>query len=223
MPDFSPAPLSHGQTSVVLVHGALVNGGEMGLLRRRLRRQGYAVHQFYYHSRMTGFEENMGRLRRFLEETPGEILHVVGHSMGGVLIRHLFERNPDPRPGRLVAVGSPFLDSRVGRRVDGWGFIGRYLVGKTVHDYLALPREPVWHGARELGVLAGTFPLGVGSLLPGLPGPHDGVVRWEETRLAGIADHATCGLNHLGMLFSRRCTAQIVRFLEQGSFAETKN
>ena len=87
-----------------------------------------------------------------------------------------------------------------------------------MRDHLAGERDPVWRGKRELGVLAGTFPLGVGSLIPGLPRPSDGVVLWAETRLGGVADQATYRLNHFGLVISRRCAAQIARFLERGAF-----
>jgi pimeloyl-ACP methyl ester carboxylesterase len=206
-------------SSVVLVHGAIVNGWEMVFLRRRLRKIGYRVRQFHYHSILCGLDENVERLRDFLQETPGERLHVVGHSMGGILIRHLFERFPDPRPGRVVALASPFLDCWVGRRVSDFYLVGSHLIGRTVRDHLAGPRDSVWRGGREIGVVAGTFPFGIGSLLPGLPRPSDGVVLWEETRLGGITDHLTYRLNHFGMLGSSRCAAQITHFLEHGAFA----
>jgi pimeloyl-ACP methyl ester carboxylesterase len=204
--------------TVVLVHGAIVNGWEMAMLRRRLRGAGYVTRQFYYDSRRAGLEENTERLRKFVADAPGETLHLVGHSMGGVLMRRLFEQTPDPRPGRLVAIGSPFLDCWVGRRY--FQHVGPRWIGKTVHDHLEAERDPVWRGARELGVLAGTFPLGVGSLLPGLPRPSDGVVLLEETRLGGVAGHVTHRLNHFGMLASRRCAAEIARFLATGAFEE---
>ncbi len=204
-----------GRTSVVLVHGAIVSGWEMGLLARRLRRAGHLVRIFPYRSMRHGLEENVERLRAFVAATPGETVHLVGHSMGGVLVRHLFERDPDPRPGRLVALGSPFLDCWVGRRAGG---LHDALIGRTVRDHLDGPRDPAWRGARPFGVVAGTYPLGVGVLLSGLPRPSDGVVLLEETRLGGIADHLTFRLAHFGLLASRRCAAQVAHFLEKGSF-----
>jgi hypothetical protein len=41
----------------------------------------------------------------------------------------------------------------------------------------------------------------------------------DETRLGGISDHVTYRLNHFGMLCSKRCCAQIARFLALGGFA----
>jgi pimeloyl-ACP methyl ester carboxylesterase len=193
-------------------------------LRGGLGTLGDATRQFHYHSMLAGLEENVARLKQFITETEGDVIHVVGHSMGGVLTRHVFERMPDPRPGRLIAIGSPFLDCWTAHRVIELHRRGYSLLGRTAHDHVRHPRDPVWRGAREIGVIAGTYPFGVGCVFPGLPRPSDGVVLWAETRLGGITDHVTYRLNHFGMLLSRRCCRQIARFLATGKFgpAEAK-
>jgi pimeloyl-ACP methyl ester carboxylesterase len=203
---------------IVFVHGAIVNGWEMTPLRRRLKRLGYGVRQFHWPSVRAGLDENVERLGKFIAETDADTVHVVAHSMGGVLTRQLFERGPDPRPGRLVAIGSPLTDCWVGRRYAGLRGPGPWLVGRSVRDYIGKPIDPVWRGTREFGVIAGTYPFGAGSLFRNMPAPSDGVILLEETWLAGITDHATFHLNHFGMLFSRRCTAAVARFLATGKF-----
>jgi pimeloyl-ACP methyl ester carboxylesterase len=205
--------------TIVFVHGALVRGWEMNILRRRMRKLGYQVRQFRYRSMLLRLEENAQKLKRFLNDTPGDVLHLVGHSMGGVLIRRVFEDDPDPRPGRLIAIGSPLLDCWVARRFQRMHRrVGPLLIGRTVTDHLARAPDPVWHGKRDFGILAGTYRFGVGAIFSTLPSPSDGVVLLEETMLKGIRDRADYRLNHFGMLFSRRCTAQIARFLATGRF-----
>jgi len=208
-------------TSIVFVHGAIVNGWEMALLRRRLRQLGYHVRQFKYQSMLKGLDDNVGRLRDFIRETPGEVIHVVGHSMGGVLLRHAFEQSPDPRPGRLLVIGAPLLDCWVGHRfLRLHTHLGRYMIGRTVLDHISRTNDPVWRGARDFGVLAGTYPFGVGAIFKSLPFPSDGVVILAETRLQGLRDHLTIRLNHFGMLFSKRCCMQVARFLAAGTFTQ---
>lgn len=207
------------RATIIFVHGAIVNGWEMAPLRHRLRQYGYHVRQFHYHSMTKGMDENVDMLRKFIRETEGDVLHVIGHSMGGVLTQRVFEQAPDPRPGRLIAVGSPFLDCWVARRISGLHVRGHTLLGRTVHDHISHPRETTWRGARDFGVLAGTYPFGIGSIFRNLPRPSDGVVLWEETRLHGVRDHVTFNLNHFGMLLSRRCWSQIARFLACGTFS----
>ncbi len=213
------SPPASARATVVFVHGAIVRGWEMALLRRRLRRLGYRVRQFRYRSMMKGLDDNARRLGEFLRDTEGDVLHVIGHSMGGVLVRQVFEQNPDPRPGRLIAIGSPLLDCWVGRRFLRFHRrFGRWMVGRTVADHISRPSDPVWRGARDFGVLAGTYRLGIGAIFSSLPRPSDGVVLLHETRLQGVRDHTTIRLNHFGMLFSKRCCAQIARFLALGEF-----
>jgi len=215
------SPPASARASIVFVHGAVVNGWEMALLRRRLRQVGYRTRQFHYRSMLRGIDDNAHQLKEFIRETDGDLVHVVGHSMGGVLIRQVFEQAPDPRPGRLIAIGSPFLDCWIGHRVNRLHHrIGPSLIGRTVADHMSRPRDPVWRGARDFGVIAGTYPFGIGAIFPSLPRPSDGVVLWEETRLQGIRDHVTYRLNHFGMLLARRCCTQITRFLATGAFKQ---
>ena len=219
-PAWIPTPAPH--TTIVFVHGAVVNGWEMVLLRHRFRRLGYRVRQFHYPSMWRGLAENTRRLRDFLRRTEGDVLHVVAHSMGGVLTRQVFESDPDPRPGRLIAVGSPLLDCWIAHRVSGLHDRGYCLLGKTVHDHIRQTSDPIWRGTREFGVLAGTFPFGIGCIFPNLPRPSDGVILLEETRLGGITDHVTCRLNHFGMLLSQRCLWQMAQFLATGAFVHSE-
>jgi len=214
-------PAASECATVICVHGAIVRGWEMRLLRRRLVQLGYKVRQFRYRSMMKGLDENARRLKQFITETEGDTIHLVGHSMGGVLIRRVFESDPDPRPGRLVAIGSPFLDCWVGRRfVQLNPIVGRLMVGRTVAEHVSRTNDSTWRGARDFGVMAGTYPFGIGAIFKTLPAPSDGVVLLEETRLAGLRDHVTYRLNHFGMLFSKRCTAQVAQFLATGRFTQ---
>jgi len=221
-PWLNPAwrPPESARATIVMVHGAIVDGYEMFLLRRRLEQLGYQTRLFQYRSMMRGLDYNVAKLGEFIAKIDCDILHAVGHSMGGVLIRQLFEKAPDPRPGRLVAIGSPLRDCWVGHRFKRLHpHIGPLLIGKTVHDHISHPPAPVWRGARDLGVVAGTYPFGIGAVFSSLPRPCDGVVLLEETRIDGLRDHIAYRMNHFGLLGFKRCAAQVARFLGTGSFA----
>lgn len=204
-----------------MVHGAVVDGQETFLLRRRLRQLGYQTRLFKYRSMMRGLDHNVSRLAEFIHSTEADIVHVVGHSMGGVLIRQAFEQTPDRRPGRLIAIGSPLLGCWVGHRfLRLHPHIGPLLIGKSVRDHITHPPDPVWRGARDFGVIAGTYPFGIGAIFSSLPVPSDGVVLLDETRLQGIRDHVAYRINHFGLLASKRCAAQVACFLATGGFHE---
>jgi pimeloyl-ACP methyl ester carboxylesterase len=212
-------PPANVRATVVMVHGAIVDGYETGLLRRRLRQLGYRTRLFQYRSMMRGLDFNVDKLAKFIHEMEGDSVHLVGHSMGGVLIRQLFEQAPDTRPGRLLAIASPLLDCWVARRYERLHRrVGPALIGKTVRDHITHPPDPVWRGERDFGVIAGTYPFGVGRFFPSLPKPNDGVVLLGETQMQGVADHVTYRVNHFGLLLSKRCTMQVARFLATGTF-----
>jgi hypothetical protein len=71
----------------------------------------------------------------------------------------------------------------------------------------------------EAGAIAGTRRLGLASLVVRLPGPNDGIVRVEETRHPGLADHLVMPVAHSEMLVSRAVAAQAAAFLARGRFA----
>jgi hypothetical protein len=77
-------------------------------------------------------------------------------------------------------------------------------VGGVIREGI-VERAPKWAEGKELLVVAGDIPLGSGLLL-GLPRPHDGVIRVEETRVEG-APTVTVRASHVGLLLSRKVAA----------------
>jgi hypothetical protein len=74
-----------------------------------------------------------------------------------------------------------------------------------------------WHLKRDMGVIAGTYPMGAGKMV-GMRGVCDGTVLLEETRLPGVTDHIELPASHFGLLVSRMTHAQVEHFLQQGRF-----
>lgn len=208
--------MNERRETVILVHGIWMLGVEMKLLARRLREAGYYVRQFRYRSVRGHAEENVEALRRFVESSEGETVHFVCHSLGGLLTHELFARYPQSRPGRIVALGSPFNGSWTAQRIKQLG-LSRPILGRTLLPLLARGKLS-WSGERPLGVIAGTYPLGIGQMLGSMPGPNDGTVTVVETELEGATEHLTARVNHFGLLVSRPVFGRIIRFLRQGQF-----
>ena len=77
---------------------------------------------------------------------------------------------------------------------------------------------------REIGVIAGSLPLGIGRFVaPDLPAPSDGVVSVAETRLPAMRDHIVLNVSHSGMLISRAVARQICVFLHDGAFEHRRD
>ena len=202
-------------TSVVLVHGLWMPGAEMVLLHRRLGTAGFQTHQFSYRSVLDGVEANARRLAEFLHSVPGETVHLIGHSLGGVITVKALQDKPIERIGRIVCLGAPLQGSRAARavaRLPG----GRWLIGKSMPAFLGNAVDP-WTAPMDLGLIAGSSPVGGGQLL-GLASPHDGIIAVEETRLEGATEHIVVRVSHLSMLWSRAVANQVVSFLESGRF-----
>ncbi|WP_017941367.1 MULTISPECIES: triacylglycerol lipase [unclassified Thioalkalivibrio] len=203
------------RTSVVTVHGWHMSGLEMALLRRRLRAGGHAVYPFRYASQRQSPEQAARALAAFLEQVPGDLVHLVAHSLGGVVVRHLFEVAPVQRPGRIVMLGSPLAGSRVAARL-ARNRAGRWWLGAAL-DRGLLGGSPILRG-RDIGMLAGSRAIGPGPLIARLPHPHDGLVAVDETRGPDVSRHLTLPVTHMGMLFDTVVVRETLHFLEAGEF-----
>jgi pimeloyl-ACP methyl ester carboxylesterase len=205
-------------TVVVYVHGLWLNGWESVLLRRRLSRSlDCKTLSFSYSSVSEDLPRNARALAEFLRRISADTLHLVGHSMGGLLILELFEGAPQLPQGRIVLLGSPVQGSRAARNLAGRP-LGRRIIGLTAHQALLPQRERRWSGARELGVIAGNLPLGFGRLLGPFDEPSDGTVLVAETRLAGAKQQLTLRTTHTGMVYSSLVARQTATFLQVGQF-----
>ena len=101
--------------AVVLVHGLWMTGTEMRVLGGRLEEAGFRVRYFRYRSWRGGLAPAADALREFVEATEGERVHLVGHSLGGVVIAKMLEEAPLPRPGRVAMLGVADGRERGGR------------------------------------------------------------------------------------------------------------
>ena len=197
---------------VVLVHGLWVPAAVMTLLAARLARGGYLTRSFGYHGRAP-LEANIERLTRYID---GRSVHLVGHSLGGVLIYDMLARHPEISAGNVVLLGAPVRGCYAGRRL-GSGTLGRWLLGACAARWES--REARWERPERLGVIAGTLPLGLGRALGALPGDNDGVVCVDETTVEGMSDRALVRTGHSTLAFSQRVSALVADFLRTGRFA----
>lgn len=200
---------------VVLLHGLWLRGSAMGWLQRRLQREGFATRVFDYASVDAGLEATGARLREVVRGLAGRV-HLVGHSLGGVLAALAVQREPDLIDGRIVGLGAPVGGSVAARslvRLPG----GPALLGSSAQVLTrGLSR---WEGPRQLGIIAGRMPLGLGFLFGGLHLPHDGTVAVAETRLSGLTDHRVIAAAHTGLVYSELAARHVVTFLREGCFA----
>jgi len=146
---------------------------------------------------------------------------LVGHSTGGVLLLRALADSPQlaARVSRVVLLGAPYVDSAAAHalaRLPG----GRRLLGRTLGHWLAQPR-PVPAPCHEVGVIAGTRPVGITRLIVRLPGVNDGAVSLDEARVPGARDLALVPVAHVALPLSQIVAREVIAFLRHGRFTAT--
>jgi pimeloyl-ACP methyl ester carboxylesterase len=106
---------------VILVHGWALNAGSFWLLRRRLLRDGWSpIYCFPYASLGAKVEPAAERLRAFVQQistgaAAKRPLTLVGHSLGGLVVRYFVRRYPAPAVRRIVTLGTPHCGTELAR------------------------------------------------------------------------------------------------------------
>jgi pimeloyl-ACP methyl ester carboxylesterase len=202
---------------VILLHGLWMRGFALSMLHRRLIEAGFRVHRFDYLSVAATQQRILDRLQARMTglATEADAVHLVGHSLGGLLALRACLDGELP-PGRIVCLGSPLKGSAAARGFAAWGRGGQVLLGHN-RELLQQGFER-WGGMREVGMIAGRMPLGLGAMLGHFAGEHDGTVAVDETRLDGLTAHCVVEANHTGLLFSAEVAQRVARFLHQGRF-----
>ena len=104
--------------AVVLIHGFWLNPAWMAPLGRRLARRGLVPWHLRYATMRRDLDEAAARLARCvqaLRRPDGARVHLVGHSLGGLVALRALARGVDLGGGRVVLLGCPVRGSGVAR------------------------------------------------------------------------------------------------------------
>lgn len=203
--------------AVVLVHGLWsVAGVDLLRLRNRLSKANYECHLFNYHIWGKPPAEIAVKLHEFIEQVDAPTIHIVAHSFGGIITLHMFDQFPFTRQGRVVLLASPVNGSAVAKRIRA-NPMTRWMLGQSHVNGLS-GEVPEWKNWRDIGVIAGNFPVGIGLVAGGAELPHDGTVSVEETELKGATDAIIMRESHLSILMSKQVARQVIVFLQTGKF-----
>ena len=215
--EISPGPPGDGL--VVLIHGLGRSSGSMWVLARRLEAAGYRTVCLRYPSRSLSLDQAVARVLAQIRSLPAcdGPLHLVGHSLGGVIAARLPELAPDLPIGRIVQLGSPNAGSGVADTLLDVP-IARRVFGPVLGD-LARHPGPASRARRgvAIGAIAGRLPSSAFGEVVGLQGPNDGLVE-VHSAIAGVDRHLVLPLLHGLLPISAKVSRQTIRFLRQGDF-----
>ncbi|MPV85900.1 esterase/lipase family protein [Ostreibacterium oceani] len=202
--------------TIILIHGIYFHGALMKYMQLKLQQRGYTVLAFSYKSVTQPLAENAKQLVEFVRTNcqPEDVVHFVGHSLGGLLARQAYELAPELFTGRIVTLGTPHQGSAMARVMQT---IHKRIIGGAF--FQALDGDlPDWQGQVALGSIAGSMPVGPGVLVVRFDETSDGTVALSETQLANQADHLVLPMSHTGLVYSKRAVAQVDYFLRHGKF-----
>ncbi|OJY67492.1 MAG: hypothetical protein BGP16_02910 [Sphingobium sp. 66-54] len=208
--------LLHGFAGVAIMNRPLAHA---------LRHAGYRPVEIGYDSWGASLDQICERLEPLLaqlDHAEAGSLHIVAHSMGGLVARALIRRCRPARLGKVVMLGTPNGGSEIADFLERSPYLkpilGRAAPALVTHRPAAIEAlfGPVDY---DLGIIAGSRPLMPIAATRLLPTPCDGKVSVASTRLDGAADHIVLPLSHSMLPYHRAAHRQIGHFIEHGRFA----
>lgn len=195
---------------VILVHGLWLSGIELRCLGRRIERCGFPVRYFRYRSWRGTLDQAAAELRSHAQQQVAGRIHLVGHSLGGVVIARMLEQGKADHLGKIILIGSPQQGSRLAARLDKCA-LGRLILGPVAREGI-IGKRPSSLAEFDPLVIAGTLSFGFARFF-GVDTPNDGTVAVAETEVPH-ARRLTVRTSHMGMLFSKTVARQICGFLK---------
>lgn len=208
---------------VILLHGLARSSASMRPMARALEAQGYRVANLDYPSREypievlapLAVEEGLAQCRA----RPVEAIHVVTHSLGGILLRAYLHQHAIPELGRVVMLGPPNRGSEV---VDQFaGVPGFEALNGPAGAQLGTGADsvPLRLGRVDfvVGVIAGTESINP-ILSTAFHGPNDGKVSVSRAKVDGMSDFIALPVAHPFLMRDDTAIRQTVAFLREGRF-----
>ena len=217
-----PKTATERPEQVVLLHGFGRSNKAMFSLQRRINEAGYATYNIEYRSMKDTPDVIVDKVGKNIAQCcmdNGRLVHFVGHSLGGLVVRAYLERHQLTNLGRVVLLGTPNQGSELVDRYEKEWFFG--MLGPTARelgtDLADFPKR-IAHPYYPLGIIAGASsyrPI----LSRLLPGPDDGMVAVESTIMEGMTDFLLVDTSHGMLRYNKKVAEEVIYFLRHGKFS----
>jgi len=204
-----PREVEAGKPIVLLFHGLYHNGSAWAFFKRWLRLAGYGpLYSPSYSSwrydffKLVDFAHN--ELFSIQQKHPGKPVVLIGHSLGGLMVRALVSRlenegNDFSGVAAAVTLGAPHGGSKLGAL--GIGRLARSL----------MPADPVFQALRQGDVPAPCPCLALSSCLDEYVLPLENL----SIDVPGWAQRRTRPVSHVAMLYHRPTVDMAMEFMEE--------
>ena len=164
----------------------------------RLRRLGYKTSAFSYFASFQSLDSiNVRLLNRFAELAAEGAYAVIGHSLGGVLVRDILMRLPAGinQPKHLFLLGSPMIATRMNKHLSTFGVYrllsgqcGQLVASDTGMEMICRPSLPTTCVVGTKGINWGRSPFGTE--------PNDSIVLESELCTGLFSDVVRIAVRH---------------------------
>jgi len=220
--------ITKSKARVVLLHGTLRSSMQMRRLAKHLQKQGFKTINISYPSRHFDLKRLCDHTQKKIEAQTGMdsqyTIHFVGYSMGGLLVRTLLHHHRPKQLGRVVLIGTPNHGSEFADFLKN-NILFRFIFGPSGQQLITDQHQfshLFGNVDYALGIIAGHSTLDPFAKFL-IPGPSDGKVSIQSTKLDGMKDHIVLKGNHIYLPYIKKNHHQTAHFLAHGCFDKTLN
>lgn len=210
-------------TAVIALHGILRSSQVWCDMEQAMKPDGVTFVRIDYPSTQKPIDEFAVQLQSVIHSLEGiDEIHIVAHSLGGLVVRKWCQDYSDPRVKRLVMIGTPNCGAELADMLQkNWIFRGVF--GPSGQQLVSNPEGFISQLARptmEFAVIAGAqgTPDGYNPLIPG---DDDGIVTLKSALLPGAVDSITVRGLHSFQPWNPEVIAATRRYLKTGALRES--
>lgn len=211
------------QEYVVLLHGIFRGHRSMEKIAFALDEAGYDILNIDYASTGSCFSDIVDNVFSQIQHVinrPDMIVHFVGHSLGGLVIRALITKYHPYNLGKVVMIATPNKGTEFADFfTNHWAY--KFFFGPAGAVLCTDQRdfaEQLGVVSYDLGVIAGCVSYNPFAKMFFKGKANDGLVAVSNTYIEGIKDHLIVENSHMLLLYDEDVIFEVAHFLKNGHF-----